>query len=333
MAHIGAWFGRSTIGMKALVALACVVVLVSSGCSAEQPNHSSGSHREPNKPRGPARDEARSEAPETTTEAAKLAPKKAAGQFDAKTEPKPESKPKPNRKPAPSQGPKPVAPTTNTVRPAHATVMVSNVIDGDTIKISPAVNGLKDVRLIGVDTPETVDPSEGVEPYGQQASDFATRELALRRVRLEFDKERMDRYGRLLAYVYLGGKMFNEELVAKGYAQAHPYPPNTAHAAEFAAAQRRAREAGLGIWELSTAQKCQLADRGNGIGEGSPGCTGGSGSRPGRGSGTDGKPPAGGGDYDCSDFANQAQAQRRLLRSDPYGLDSDGDRVAYEDLP
>ena len=75
----------------------------------------------------------------------------------------------------------------------------------------------------------------------------------MRRVCLEFDKERMDRYGRLLAYVYLGGKMFNEELVAKGYAQAHPYPPNTAHAAEFAAAQRRAREAGLGIWGLSRA--------------------------------------------------------------------------------
>ena len=131
------------------------------------------------------------------------------------------------------------------MRPARATVTVSNVIDGDTIEISPAVNGLKDVRLIGVDTPETVDPSEGVEPYGPQASEFTARELSLRRVRLEFDKERMDQYGRLLAYVKLGGSMFNEELVAKGYAQTYPYPPNTAHAATFAAAQRGARAAGL----------------------------------------------------------------------------------------
>jgi micrococcal nuclease len=324
MGRIGAWFGGSTAGMKALVASACVVVLVSSGCSAEQPNHPSGSHRESNKAQGPARDEARSGAPETTTEATKPAPKKVAGRSEAKTKPKPKAHPTPNRKPAPSQGPKPAAPPTNTVRPARATVMVSNVIDGDTIEISPAVNGLKDVRLIGVDTPETVDPVEGIEPYGPQASDFATRELSLRRVRLEFDKERMDQYGRLLAYVYLGGTMFNEELVAKGYAQAYPYPPDTAHAARFAAAQRKARAAGLGIWGLPTAQKCQLADRGNGIGEASPGCAGGSGSRLGQGTPPNGgNPPPAGGDYDCSDFASQVQAQRRLPPGDPYGLDSD----------
>ena len=221
------------------------------------------------------------------------------------------------------------------MRPARATVTVSNVIDGDTIKISPAVNGLKDVRLIGVDTPETVDPAEGVEPYGPQASEFTTRELSLRKVRLEFDEERMDQYGRLLAYVYAGGSMFNEELVAKGYAQAYPYPPNTAHAPQFAAAQRKARAAGLGIWGLSMAQKCELADRGNGIGEGSPGCAGGAGRQPGQGAAPSaGEPPApAGGDYDCSDFATRVQAQRQLLPGDPYGLDSDGDGHACEDLP
>jgi micrococcal nuclease len=209
---------------------------------------------------------------------------------------------------------------------------VSRVVDGDTIEVSPAVNGLKDVRLIGVDTPETVDPSEGVEPYGPQASEFTTRELSLRRVRLEFDEERMDRYGRLLSYVYLDGKMFNEGLVEKGYAQAYPYPPNTAHAAKFAAAQRRAT--GLGIWELSMAQKCQLANRGNGIGEGTPGCTSGSGRQPGQGANPGGEPPApAGGDYDCSDFSTRSQAQRQLLPGDPYRLDSDGDGQACEELP
>jgi micrococcal nuclease len=220
------------------------------------------------------------------------------------------------------------------VRPARATGTVSNVIDGDTIKVSPAVNGLKDVRPNGVDTPEAVDPSEGVEPYGPQASEFTTRELSLRRVRLEFDEERMDQYGRLLAYVYMGGSMFNEELVAKGYAQAHPYPPNTAHAATFAAAQRRARAAGLGIWGFTTTQKCELADRGNGIGEGSPGCTSGSGRQPGHGATQGGGPSSPTeGDYDCSDFATRSQAQRQLLPGDPYGLDADGDGVACEELP
>jgi micrococcal nuclease len=211
---------------------------------------------------------------------------------------------------------------------------VSNVIDGDTIKVSPAVNGLKDVRLIGVDTPETVDPAEGVEPYGPQASAFTTRELSLRRVRLEFDRERMDQYGRLLAYVNLGGSMFNEEMVAKGYAQAYPYPPNTAHAATFAAAQRRARAAGLGIWALTTAQKCELADRGNGIGEGTPGCTSSSGQQPDQRANPGGRPSSPTeGDYDCSDFTTRSQAQRQLLPGDPYGLDADGDGVACEDLP
>jgi hypothetical protein len=182
---------------------------------------------------------------------------------------------------------------------------------------------------------EAVDPSERVEPYGPQASAFSTRELSLRSVRLEFDEERMDQYDRLLAYVNLGGSMFNEELVAKGYAQAYPYLPNTAHAATFAAAQRRARAAGLGIWGLSMAQKCELADRGNSIGEGSPGCAAGSGPRPGHGAASSaGEPqPPAGGDYDCSDFATRAQAQRQLLPGDPYRLDADGDGVACEELP
>jgi micrococcal nuclease len=320
--------------MRLLVALACVVVLVSGACLAERPSPPSVSHKESKDTQGSARDEARSHTRQSTTEAAKPAPKKAAGRSEEKPEPKPKPKPEPNPTPAPSQESKAAPPPTMTVRPARATVMVRGVIDGDTIEISPAVNGLNEVRLIGVDAPETVDPSEGVEPYGQQASDFATRELALSRVRLEFDKARMDRYGRLLAYVYLGSKMFNEELVEKGYAQAYPYPPNTAHAPQFAAAQSRAREAGVGIWGLSRARQCRLANRGNGIGEGSSGCTGGSGRQPGQGATPGGKPPPpAGGDYDCSDFATQAQAQRQLQPGDPYRLDSDGDGVACEELP
>ena len=153
-----------------------------------------------------------------------------------------------------------------------ATVTVSRVVDGDTIEISPAVNGNDEVRLIGVDTPETKDPSEGIEPYGPKASAFATDELIGQRVGLEFDQEREDRYGRLLAYVYVGGEMFNEVLLEEGYAQAYPYEPNTKYEERFASAQTDARAAGLGIWGLSHAQQCELADRANGIGEGSAGC-------------------------------------------------------------
>jgi micrococcal nuclease len=212
------------------------------------------------------------------------------------------------------------------------------VVDGDTVEISPAINGVEEVRLIGVDTPETVDPTEGIEPYGPQASAFAKRELSGRRVGLEFDRERVDQYGRLLAYVHAGGSMFNEELLKKGYAQAYPYPPNTAHAAQFAAAQRKARAAGIGIWGLSTPQKCELADRGNGMGEGSPGCTTNSGQQSGRGPspGAGGPPPPTAGDLDCSDFATQAQAQRTYDAdpSDPNDLDGyPEDGVACESLP
>jgi micrococcal nuclease len=132
------------------------------------------------------------------------------------------------------------------------------VVDGDTVEISPAIDGVEEVRLIGVDTPETVDPTEGIEPYGPQASAFAKRELTGRRVGLEFDRERVDQYGRLLAYVHAGGSMFNEELLKKGYAQAYPYPPNTAHAAQFAAAQRKARAAGLGIWGSARQRNASL---------------------------------------------------------------------------
>jgi len=91
------------------------------------------------------------------------------------------------------------------------------------VESSPTIDGAEDVRLIGVDTPETVDPDEEIEPYGPEASTFATSELTGERVDLEFGQEKFDDYDRLLAYVYVDGQMFNEELVEQGYAQAYPY--------------------------------------------------------------------------------------------------------------
>lgn len=154
---------------------------------------------------------------------------------------------------------------------------VTTVVDGDTVEISPAIGGNDEVRLIGVDTPETVDRDSPVQPYGQEASKFTTRELEGKRVRLEFDEDREDDLGRLLAYVRVGGggvATFNETLLRQGYAQLWVIPPNDRYEARFRQAQQQAKSAELGIWGLPKDQQCELANLGNGVGEGSPGCDG-----------------------------------------------------------
>ena len=149
-----------------------------------------------------------------------------------------------------------------------ATVRVKRVVDGDTLKISPAIDGIDEVRLIGVDTPETKEPGCEVQPYGPEASEFATRELQSEEVDLEFDEERRDRYDRLLAYVYKGDEMFNEDLLEGGYAQVATFLPNDKYVDRFEAAQAEAKAVPLGIWALSFTEQAQLTDRDNGIGTG-----------------------------------------------------------------
>ncbi len=147
-------------------------------------------------------------------------------------------------------------------------VTVVRVTDGDTVRISPEVEGESKVRLIGVDTPET-GADRGPEPYGEEARDFTRRSLEGQDVTLEFDVERKDDYGRLLAYAYLtDGTMFNETLLREGYAQVATFPPNTRYMNRFEEAQEEAREARRGIWGLPEGQLCRLRDRGNGIGGG-----------------------------------------------------------------
>lgn len=154
-------------------------------------------------------------------------------------------------------------------RDAEREVLVTRVTDGDTIEVRPTINGTEDVRLIGVDTPETAGAPRGAQPYGQRASRFARQRLEGQQVTLRFDVEKEDDYGRLLAYVYLpDGSMFNETLLDEGYAQVATFPPNVRHLARFRTAQRMAREADRGIWGLPEDQSCRLTDRGNGIGGG-----------------------------------------------------------------
>lgn len=94
----------------------------------------------------------------------------------------------------------------------------SHVIDGDTIIV--IIDGKKEkVRLIGVDTPEKDGPYTKAEPFNREASAFTKKMTEGKKVRLEYDWQKRDKYGRLLAYVYLeDGTFLNTELVKQGYA-------------------------------------------------------------------------------------------------------------------
>ena len=122
---------------------------------------------------------------------------------------------------------------------------VERVVDGDTFVLI----GGERVRLIGIDTPESVHPEKPVEPFGREASAYLKKLVEGKGVRLEFDVQDRDRYGRLLAYVYLGdGTFVNAEIVRNGYAAVLTVPPNVTHAEEFLALQREAREGRRGLW-------------------------------------------------------------------------------------
>jgi micrococcal nuclease len=141
---------------------------------------------------------------------------------------------------------------------------VVRVVDGDTIVV--IVSGRSEgpgagqapigeevrVRLIGIDTPESVKPGTPVECFGKEASAAATALLEGQDVRLVKDVEETDAYDRLLRYVYLGAEMANARLVANGYATAYTYPPNVRHADLFVQLEREARNNDRGLWSPET---------------------------------------------------------------------------------
>jgi micrococcal nuclease len=131
--------------------------------------------------------------------------------------------------------------------PATAFARVLRAVDGDTIEARIG-DRVEDVRLIGVDTPETVKPGTPVQCFGERASHFTKRKLTGRRVRLDFGVERRDVYGRLLAYVYLGGRFFNPILVRRGLARSLTIPPNDRFAPRFHRLELIAARAGRGLW-------------------------------------------------------------------------------------
>ena len=123
-------------------------------------------------------------------------------------------------------------------------VLVTRVVDGDTIEIE----GGQKIRYIGIDTPETVHPNKVVECFEVEASNYNKSLVDGKRVRLEKDITDIDRYGRLLRYVYVDDVFVNLKMVQDGYAKSYTYPPDVKYQDLFLAANREAMTANKGLW-------------------------------------------------------------------------------------
>ena len=130
---------------------------------------------------------------------------------------------------------------------------VISVTDGDTIRVN--YNGRSTpVRMIGIDTPETVHPNKPVECYGPESSEYARRHLSNKSVQLEFDNSQgmTDKYGRLLAYVYVDGVSYNFHAIKDGYAYEYTYNSAYKYQKEFMFAESEAESENRGLWSPST---------------------------------------------------------------------------------
>ncbi len=128
---------------------------------------------------------------------------------------------------------------------AEGVHQIERVVDGDTLLLASGAR----VRLIGVDCPETVRPEHPVEPWGLEAAQFTREFVVAGRVRLQFDRERIDRFGRFLAYAFVGEQMLNEELVRAGLARVeHRFHYSQSIERRFDRAEEEARLARRGIW-------------------------------------------------------------------------------------
>jgi micrococcal nuclease len=141
----------------------------------------------------------------------------------------------------------------------YSNILVKRAVDGDTLVLESGER----VRLIGIDTPEMHESDklyrdsqksqqdiETIKAMGRQSYEFTKKLVEGKRVSLEFDVEKQDRYKRMLAYVYLKDGMFvNAEIVKQGYASLMTYPPNVKYVDLFLKLYREARENNRGLWE------------------------------------------------------------------------------------
>jgi micrococcal nuclease len=202
-----------------------------------------------------------------------------------------------------------VGPGVASAAPPERRVTLERVVDGDTLKLADGTR----VRLIGIDTPEVAHPDFGDECYGPEASRETERLLHPGdELRLVFDLDRYDRYGRLLAYVYraVDDLFVNARLLKRGFAYVETVRPNVAHVTRFRRLAREARDAGRGLWSScpndgtgprALVNTC-LSDY---VGACVP------------------PPPP---DLDCDDIGHAV----RVVGSDPHNLDADGDGRACE---
>lgn len=158
----------------------------------------------------------------------------------------------------PASGPADSPPASSADTMSRTTVRIMRVVDGDTLKVRVADGRRRSVRLIGIDTPETVKPGTPVQCGGPEAS-AAMRVLAYSRIRpraigrvatliADPTQDRIDRYGRLLAYVESDGRDLGRSLVEQGWARVRVYAGPFARLGDYRAQERRARGAGRGVW-------------------------------------------------------------------------------------
>lgn len=157
----------------------------------------------------------------------------------------------------------------NKINTTFTPATITEVTDGDTVKV--LVNGeVRKVRLIGVDTPETVHPSKPVEYYGMEASNFTKNSLNGKTVYLQKDISDTDKYGRYLYYIWLNQpteleptkeytkeNMFNAQLLINGYAQVSTYPPDVKYNEWFLEFQQAPKSNGEGLWSAPEEQIAQ----------------------------------------------------------------------------
>jgi len=128
-------------------------------------------------------------------------------------------------------------------------VQVVQVIDGNTIEVCCVLGDREKVRYIGIDTPETKHPTKGVVHYGKEAAEANRKLVKGKKVSLDFDVQQWDKYGRILAYVFLGdGTFVNRCLVEHGYAQVMTVPPNVNYHDLFLKILREPKEQKRGLW-------------------------------------------------------------------------------------
>lgn len=131
-------------------------------------------------------------------------------------------------------------------------VTVDRVVDGDTVNVIMPDGSEESIRLLLIDTPESVHPGKPDQPYGEEASDFAKETLQEGdTVTLEIGNPARDDYDRLLGYIWTEGEIFNQMLIEEGYARvAYVYEPNTKYLDKFVRTEEKAENAGQNIWSI-----------------------------------------------------------------------------------